>query len=101
MDARHLFSVACLAATLVSPATADTVRTAGTSMAQAPVVPCTCRLDGRDVALGQQACIRGRMALCTRMLNNTSWKVGDAPCPLSLLDAGTGTPALPYSRRLP
>ncbi|MCB1384907.1 MAG: hypothetical protein KDJ80_03110 [Nitratireductor sp.] len=48
---------------------------------------CTCRHSGGDVEEGQTACIKGpkgmTMARCERVLNNTSWKMLDAPCPLS------------------
>lgn len=46
---------------------------------------CTCRHKGGDVIEGQTACIRtskGMMlAVCDRVLNNTSWKMLDQPCP--------------------
>lgn len=57
------------------PAEGDTLR--------APIVPCTCRFDGRDFQVGQSACIRGRWATCERVLNNTSWRIGETPCPVS------------------
>ncbi len=34
--------------------------------------------------LGQTACIRGRVALCGRVLNNTSWAISKTPCPLAM-----------------
>ena len=46
---------------------------------------CTCRYKGADVALGQSVCMKTpdglRMARCDRVLNNTSWKITDGPCP--------------------
>lgn len=48
---------------------------------------CTCRHSGGDVLEGETACIktpRGMgMARCERVLNNTSWKMLDAPCPFA------------------
>jgi len=54
----------------------------------ARTIPCTCRFDGADYDIGERACIRGKAATCSRVLNNTSWSISDAPCPLfSLLRA--------------
>ena len=48
---------------------------------------CTCRHEGGDVAEGQTACIKSpngmKMARCEKVLNNTSWKILDTPCPYS------------------
>lgn len=48
---------------------------------------CTCRHSGGEVAEGQTACIKSptgmKMARCERVLNNTSWKMLDTPCPYS------------------
>ncbi|MGB7336080.1 MAG: hypothetical protein WBD01_09855 [Salaquimonas sp.] len=48
---------------------------------------CTCRHVGGDVLEGQSACIKSpkgmTMARCERVLNNTSWKMLDTPCPYS------------------
>lgn len=48
---------------------------------------CTCRHSGGDVNEGQTACIKTpkgmAMARCERVLNNTSWKMLDVPCPLA------------------
>ena len=48
---------------------------------------CTCRHSGGDVQEGQTACIKSpkgmTMARCERVLNNTSWKMLDAPCPFA------------------
>lgn len=48
---------------------------------------CTCRHAGGDVPEGQTACINSpngmKMARCEKVLNNTSWKMLDAPCPYS------------------
>jgi hypothetical protein len=58
----------------------------------AAAAECTCRLNGRDIPLGQSACIpspRGaRIATCGMVLNNTSWQFSDTPCVVSqALDA--------------
>ena len=51
---------------------------------------CTCRYQGGDVLEGQTACIKtskGMMlARCDRVLNNTSWKFLDQPCPSAELN---------------
>ena len=48
---------------------------------------CTCRLNGRDIPLGQSACVpspRGaRVAVCGMVLNNTSWQFTETPCVVS------------------
>ncbi len=48
---------------------------------------CTCRSRDGKVAEGGTACIRtangSMMARCERVLNNTSWKFLDQPCPVS------------------
>jgi hypothetical protein len=53
----------------------------------AAAAECTCRLNGRDIPLGQSACIpspRGaRIATCGMVLNNTSWQFSDTPCVVS------------------
>jgi len=51
---------------------------------------CTCRHAGGDTQEGQTACIKSpkgmTMAKCERVLNNTSWKMLDMPCPFSQLE---------------
>jgi hypothetical protein len=53
----------------------------------AAAAECTCRLNGRDMPLGQSACIPGprgaRIATCGMVLNNTSWQFSDTPCVVS------------------
>ena len=53
----------------------------------AAAAECTCRLNGRDIPLGQSACIpspRGaRIATCGMVLNNTSWQFSETPCVIS------------------
>jgi len=48
---------------------------------------CTCRHSGGDVLEGEAACIKTpkgmAMARCERVLNNTSWKMLDVPCPFA------------------
>lgn len=44
---------------------------------------CTCRANGRDYTQGQVTCIRGIMAKCGMMLNNSSWIMSGKACPLS------------------
>jgi hypothetical protein len=53
----------------------------------ASAAECTCRMNGRDIPLGQSACIpspRGaRLAICGMVLNNTSWLFSDTSCVIS------------------
>lgn len=46
---------------------------------------CTCRLDGKDIAEGQTACLSlptGQvLARCEMVLNNTAWKTIQKGCP--------------------
>ena len=46
---------------------------------------CYCRAQGRLFALGETACLRSpdgpRLAQCGMVLNNTSWRFTDRPCP--------------------
>ena len=68
---------------------------AGPALAQAPPSgpqaehgpDCTCRIEGRSVAVGATACLRTtegpRLAECGMVLNNTSWHITRRPCPES------------------
>lgn len=51
---------------------------------------CTCSNKGAKTPEGQKACIKTskgmQMAECSRVLNNTSWKLLGTPCPTSALD---------------
>ncbi|MCG6857772.1 MAG: hypothetical protein LJE67_06865 [Salaquimonas sp.] len=51
---------------------------------------CTCRYNAGEVFEGQTACIRtssgSMLARCEKVLNNTSWKMLNQPCPTALLD---------------
>jgi hypothetical protein len=53
----------------------------------AAAAECTCRAPGRQVELGQTACLmtpKGpRLATCGMALNNTSWQFSQTPCTLS------------------
>jgi hypothetical protein len=48
---------------------------------------CYCRAQGRTFAVGETACLRTndgpRLAQCGMVLNNTSWKMTERPCPES------------------
>jgi hypothetical protein len=48
---------------------------------------CTCRAKGTDFQVGDLVCLStpngASMARCEMVLNNTSWKVLNAPCPQS------------------
>lgn len=60
----------------------------GAVTAAAQNVSCTCRYQGQDYGIGESICLKGsngmRMATCAMVLNNTSWKFSNAPCPLTL-----------------
>lgn len=51
---------------------------------------CTCRYKDAEVSEGQTACIRTpngpQMARCEKVLNNTSWKFLEQPCPTASLN---------------
>jgi hypothetical protein len=65
----------------------------GEAPAQHPATPvqhapdCTCRVEGRSVAVGATACLRTaegpRVAECDMVLNNTSWRITARTCPES------------------
>ena len=44
-------------------------------------VPCTCRYQGYDYQQGETVCIKGRLARCGMVLNNTSWAITEESCP--------------------
>jgi hypothetical protein len=58
-----------------------------TILAQGKETPCMCRGNGTFYETGQMACLRTvdgpRLATCGMVLNNTSWKFSDRPCPNS------------------
>ncbi len=60
-----------------------------TVVSSAAAIECTCRAPGKRVELGGTICLRTpdgpRLARCVMDLNITSWKVLDAPCPVSAL----------------
>jgi hypothetical protein len=65
---------------------------------------CTCRHSGGDVNEGQTACIKTpkgmAMARCERVLNNTSWKMLDVPCPFANAEQLGPPLSLPADRPL-
>lgn len=48
-------------------------------------IPCTCRAEGTSFALGAVMCMKTpdgpQLVRCERVLNNTSWKPLQTPCP--------------------
>jgi len=44
---------------------------------------CKCRHAGQTYELGQIACIRGKLARCEMVLNNSSWNMLADVCPES------------------
>lgn len=42
---------------------------------------CKCRHAGQSYELGQMACIRGKLARCEMVLNNSSWNMLADTCP--------------------
>lgn len=64
---------------------------------------CTCRYQGSDFSIGENICLNGpngpRMAVCTMVLNNTSWKTMETPCPSASLQKGLG-PQTPWSGKV-
>jgi len=53
--------------------------------ADGPYSNCTCRYGGADFRLGQVVCIRGKLAMCGMVANNTSWRFTGQACPVSSL----------------
>jgi hypothetical protein len=57
--------------------------------AHAQNVSCTCRYQGEDYGLGESICLKSpnglKMATCEMVLNNTSWQISNAPCPVTNL----------------
>jgi hypothetical protein len=64
-------------------------KTKSATTAAAPIVNCTCRYRGTDYHLGEAVCLNGpsgpRMATCGMVLNNTSWRMSETPCPSASL----------------
>ena len=62
-------------------------------------VPCTCRYRGYDYQQGETVCIRGRIARCDMVLNNTSWAMTDEICP-AISQGPPGMSHIPASQPL-
>ena len=75
---------AALVLSLPVLAAPDPIRVFGTPTAgHAP--DCLCRAPNGIARVGQSICLGGRVAECVMVLNNTSWKFTEAPCPVSML----------------
>ena len=59
---------------------------------------CTCRFQGQKYALGEYACIRGRLARCEMVLNNTAWTFVSEGCPQVELQLAPWRKAKAFSR---
>lgn len=61
------------------------------SAAWAQDVTCTCRYQGEKYGVGESICLKSpsglRMATCEMVLNNTSWQISNAPCPLTQIQS--------------
>ncbi len=71
-------------------------------LAQEALPPdCSCRYQGRDVALGQCRCLtigsKSAQACCTMVLNNTSWQFTGEACPLARGDQPDSARSRPSS----
>lgn len=42
---------------------------------------CRCLAQGERFRIGERICLRGRIAVCDRVLNNTSWRLTEETCP--------------------
>lgn len=67
---------------------------------------CTCRAEGVEATLGDTVCLKTsngpRLARCEMVLNNTSWKFLDGPCPqASRTDSRTLTAAMSFAPEVP
>jgi hypothetical protein len=60
---------------------------AGDAALTSAAADCICRAQGREYELGQSACLAtptgARIATCSMVLNNTSWKFTETPCVVS------------------
>jgi hypothetical protein len=81
--------IIALAAGFAMPASADGP---GRNGSQPPIQVqlrgspyCVCRAPGRTFEVGQTACLQTpngpRLAECSIVINNTSWRFTDSPCP--------------------
>jgi hypothetical protein len=65
---------------------------------------CTCSHKGNKVLEGQQACLKTpkgmQMALCSRVLNNTSWKFLGTPCPTAHLKKENNQSVFDYEKSI-
>jgi len=41
---------------------------------------CRCLAQGERYRLGERVCLRGQIAVCERVLNNTSWRLTEEAC---------------------
>ena len=61
-------------------------------LAHAQNISCTCRYKGEDYGVGESICLKSseglKMATCEMVLNNTSWQISNAPCPVTQLNDG-------------
>jgi hypothetical protein len=76
---------ALIATTIAPPAFAQASRDGEKRVAEA--LECRCLAQGRSFGLGETACLRTsegpRLAECGMVLNNTSWRFTQRPCPES------------------
>jgi hypothetical protein len=67
--------------------------------ANVAIADCTCRAAGRDHDLGVSVCLRTstgfRLATCSMVLNNTSWKLSSSPCVDAQVRGPAGDQATP------
>lgn len=74
---RGLLPLAALGAMLAA--------SSASALADGPYSDCTCRYGGVDFKLGQVVCIRGQLAMCGMVANNTSWRFTGKACPYASL----------------
>jgi hypothetical protein len=58
---------------------------------------CTCRYKGQNFETGSVVCIRGKLAKCEFVLNNTSWKFISELCPQTTLPQKLQSTAQPVT----
>ena len=65
-------------------------------------IPCTCRAEGTSFGLGAVVCMKTpdgpQLVRCERVLNNTSWKPLQTPCPTARAGATVVAGLAPTAR---
>lgn len=74
-EARRLLAGVGLALALTGASTAPVTAGSGAAYRDG-----RCLAQGERFRLGERVCLRGRIAVCDRVLNNTSWRLTEEAC---------------------